>query len=204
MRRKQDDKARDVVFQFRIDLVQSQPLIWRRALVTADSTLEMLHMVIQMSLGWQDEHLHQFEIRGGRFGEPTPSGLHAWLAPVTVTDESEVRLVELALTPGTRFRYTYDFGDNWNHELELEAILERDPTAQYPACTEAVGAGPPEDVGGLWGYYDMLEALADANHEDHWRYADWIGGEGEWDPERVDIDDINRRLALMAGRVGDR
>ena len=66
-------------------------------------------------------------------------------------------------------RYIYDYGDDWEHDIKLEKILISDPKSKYPLCTGGKRACPPEDCGGVWGYYDFLEIIMDPSHE---RYED--------------------------------
>ena len=106
--------------------------------------------------------------------------------------EDKVKLGELKPSVGYQFIYTYDFGDYWQHLVEVEAVLPYEPGKFYPVCIKAKRACPPEDVGGVWGYADFLEALADKNHEDHEMMVEWSGG--EFDPEQVDLDFINEWL----------
>ncbi len=183
------------VYDLRVVLAGSDLPIWRRVQVTGATTLARLHTIIQIVMDWQDYHLHEFDIRGGRFGDPAAELEGPWGEPIT--DEAKVRLIELALTPGTVFEYAYDFGDNWVHEIEVEEVLQAEPDAGYPVCTDGSLAAPPEDVGGIWGYYDVLDAVSDPSHEEHEHWSEWLG---EWDPEAFDIEQINQRLRKLGRR----
>jgi len=97
---------------------------------------------------------------------------------------------------GDKFEYVYDFGDDWQHQVLPEKTLERDPQTPYPLCIKAVKSGPPEDVGGISGYYKMLEALDDPDHPGHEHLYEWVNGE-RWDPDEASLDEINRRLRLV-------
>ena len=92
----------------------------------------------------------------------------------------------------TRFTYEYDFGDSWQHEIVLEKTLEPEPRVRYPRCVEGERACPPEDCGGVWGYAELREAIADPKHESHEEMLEWIGG--EFDPERFSVDEVNKEL----------
>lgn len=105
----------------------------------------------------------------------------------------EVRLAGLLRKPGDRLTYVYDFGDSWEHEVQLEKVAETEPGVAYPRCIAAERACPPEDCGGIPGYEMLLEALADPEHPDHDEMREWLGG--GFDPEEVDLDRINRELA---------
>jgi Plasmid pRiA4b ORF-3-like protein len=88
--------------------------------------------------------------------------------------------------------YTYDFGDGWEHTISVEKVLAPDPGVAYPVCTAGKLSGPPEDCGGLYGYYNLLEAIRDPDHEEHEEMLEWIGG--EIDPDAFSIDEVNERL----------
>jgi len=178
------------IWQLHISLRDSNPPIWRRVLVPGSVTLKQLDRVIQRSLDWENSHLHEFRIktlvRPGRDGFEPPSNAY----------EARVRLAESGLKRGSKFQYVYDFGDDWLHDIKVEKMLERDPEMKYPVCIEAAGAAPPEDCGGLWGYYDMAEAISDPEHPDHEDYLEWWGDD-TLDVDWVDLDAINKRLSLM-------
>jgi len=177
------------IYQIKVTLKGSKPPIWRRILVPGSVTLAKLHDILQVTMGWTDSHLHQFDVRGTYYGEPHPEYFHE------VRDERRVRLDQIVTGEGFRFIYEYDFGDSWEHDLLVEKILPPDPGRQYPVCIKGKGACPPEDVGGIWGYYDFLEAIRDPKHEEHEDYLEWIGG--EFDPEAFDLEAVNAELARL-------
>ena len=94
-----------------------------------------------------------------------------------------------------QFRYNYDFGDNWVHILAVEKMLPAEEVVRYPICLAGVRACPPEDVGGLPGYENFLEAMRDPKHPEHTEYLEWISG--RFDPEAFDVDEVNRRLRRL-------
>jgi hypothetical protein len=167
------------IFQLRVTLEDVAPPIWRRVLVPAGYTLDRVHRVIQYAMGWQDSHLHSFEVDGEQYGEPDPDG------DLALLDEMDYRLDDVA-GPGTRLRYTYDFGDWWEHEVLVEDLLPADPLVRYPVCVAGERACPPEDVGGPEGYADFLAALADPDHPRHAVMSEWIGR--PYDPLAFDAD----------------
>jgi hypothetical protein len=107
-------------------------------------------------------------------------------------DDSSVTLSEIAPRERTKFLYEYDFGDCWRHELVIEKILPREEGTRYPVCLAGKGACPPEDCGGIYGYYELVEAVRDPKHKRHEELLDWLGD--SFDPEEFDIDAINRVL----------
>ncbi|HEU0090314.1 MAG TPA: plasmid pRiA4b ORF-3 family protein [Pseudonocardiaceae bacterium] len=179
------------VHTIKVSLRYLKPPIWRRLQVPSDSTLAELHYVIQDAMGWEDAHLHQFEVDGTSFADP----VH--LLDDTM-DESRSRLIRLQ--PGDRFVYWYDFGDDWYHDIEVESVDPADPTLTYPRCVAGRRACPPEDCGGPGGFDELVRALKDKSHPEHEQYRDWLQeiGEAGYDPAHLDLDKINKRLAHHA------
>lgn len=179
----------DLLFQFKITLLDIKPAIWRRIQVP-DCTLDVLHLYIQAAFGWWNYHLHQFEIDGVRYGPPEPDGMDFGLE---MEDESEAVLS--ALLPKTkrkaRWIYEYDFGDGWRHEVLFEGFPPTEPKAKYPLCLEGERACPPEDCGGPWGYVDYLSALADPEHEQHDELLEW---RGQFDSEAFDAKKATKEM----------
>jgi hypothetical protein len=176
------------VYQIKVTLNESKPPIWRRLLVPGDVTLEDLHYIIQIAMGWTNSHLHQFIVGEIYFGEPHPD----YDDDLQMNDERRFRLEQIAENEGFRFCYEYDFGDSWMHTLLVEKILEPEPGQQYPVCVKGERACPPEDVGGVWGYGDFLEAIGDPDHPEHEDYLEWIGG--GFDPEEFNLEETNEIL----------
>ncbi len=177
------------IYQIKVTLEGSKPPIWRRLLVRSDITLGDLHTIIQAAMGWWDYHLHQFTVGGTYFGVPDPD----YDSYMEMQDEEEVTLGQVAPREGFKFHYEYDFGDGWIHQVLVEKVLPPEPSQSYPVCIKGQRACPPEDVGGMWGYYDFLEALQDPEHEEHESYLEWIGG--DFDPEAFDLDEVNETLS---------
>ena len=173
-------------YQIRVGIAGSEPVIWRRLSLPGDITLDVLHRVVQIAFGWEDCHLHEFESMGRRYADVTYRPVEG------ASDERTVTLAALAPRKGSRLRYTYDFGDGWVHDIVVEAT---EPATGEPTvvCLDAERAGPPEDSGGVWGYLDLLQAVADPAHPEHEDRLDWLGA--EFDPAAVDRDAINTRLA---------
>lgn len=106
-----------------------------------------------------------------------------------------IKLSQLVDEGVTKFGYTYDFGDNWEHRVTVEKTLDADPTVKYPHCTAGKRACPPEDCGGPWGYDEFLVAIRDPKHEEHQHLLEWVGG--RFDPEELDLNEVNRQLAVI-------
>jgi Plasmid pRiA4b ORF-3-like protein len=185
------------IYQIKMTLRNIRPPVWRRVLVPSDFTLGQLHQVIQTAMGgWIDYHLHEFDIAGTPYGVPLAPGENDWGAP-PVNDESRVKLADI-VGEGSKFRYTYDFGDDWDHDLVVEKVLPIDPKVSYPVCIKAKRACPPEDCGGPWGYAELVEILADPAHEEYEERLEWVGG--RFDPEAFDVGEINSVLATIGGK----
>ena len=158
------------IYQLKIQLRAVRPPVWRRVLVPGEVTLAELHEIIQTAMGWTNSHLHEFDIDGVGYGVPDPE----WGLPETL-DESSARLFRVA-QQGSRFRYVYDFGDDWQHDVTVEKVHAPEQGTRYPCCVAGRRACPPEDVGGPWGYEDFLAALADPTHDEHAHWMEWAGG----------------------------
>jgi hypothetical protein len=178
------------LFQFRISLKDSKPLIWRRIQIE-DCTLDKLHEHIQTAMGWTNSHLHQFEIIGKRYGDPML--LEETFDEMGYEDSTKSAISEIVPKDGKQFRfsYEYDFGDSWEHEILFEGCPTKEPSTKYPVCLEGERACPPEDVGGIGGFYRFLEALADPKHEQHEELLEWAG---PFDPERFDVAQATREM----------
>ena len=165
------------IFQLKVSLADVTPPVWRRVLLPGGYTLDRVHRVIQHVMGWQDCHLHSFDIDGVQYGQPDPDG------ELSPRDELDVRL-DVVVAKGGRFLYTYDFGDWWEHEVTVEDVFMAEPDERYPVCAGGERACPPEDVGGAFGYRAFLAALADPEHPDHGPMRAWVGG--SFDPAGFD------------------
>jgi len=179
-------KEPGVIYQLKITLRNTQPPIWRRVQVK-DCTLARLHDIIQTCMGWTGSHLHSFEIGGEQYGEPDPMG------ELEFHSERKMKLSQVLAGGVKTFTYTYDFGDSWDHTIQVEKTLPPEAGAHYPRCTEGKRACPPEDCGGSWGYENFLEAIRNPSHPEHEDMVEWIGG-GEFDPEKFDIEAVNQQL----------
>lgn len=171
------------VFQFKITLIGSEPPIWRRIQVE-DCTLDKLHEHIQTAMGWTNSHLHDFLIAGERYGDPDLLGDD--FEEFEGIDSTGIRLHKVVPTTGKRFRfkYEYDFGDGWEHEICFEGCPPKEPGTNYPLCVEGERACPPEDVGGIYGYESFLEIIRDKSHSEDAAMLRWAGD--HFDPEAFD------------------
>ncbi|MDX9971701.1 MAG: plasmid pRiA4b ORF-3 family protein [FCB group bacterium] len=180
------------VYRIKVTLKHSKPPIWRRIEVPGNITLARLHRILQETMGWEDYHLHQFAVGKTYYGIKHPDE-EIWESETL--DESGVSLMRLAPAEKFKFVYEYDFGDGWEHTLLVEKILPPEEGVRYPRCVAGKLACPPEDVGGMWGYYEFLQSITDPKHPRHDELLEWIGG--HFDPDEFDLDDINKRLKRL-------
>lgn len=190
------------VLQIRVELLDVEPAIWRRIQIPVDATFWGLHIAIQGAMGWNDSHLHEFEV-------PRPAGVvvpHLRTGAIIrfgiPTADQNLRAPEDRPLPGWDFQvaaftapghqplhYCYDFGDDWRHLVEVEAIFDAMPGKRYPRCIAGERAGPPDDCGGVPGYQELLEVLADTDHEEFASMGRWASRAKRvrvFDPEAFD------------------
>jgi hypothetical protein len=187
----------NAVYQLRITLKNVRPPIWRQVQVPMDFRLDQLHTLIHLVMGWDDYHLHEFELAApGRARWPERRFMPAEAMAVALDDEAEdestVSIGELCPQVNDKLVYTYDFGDDWIHEVKVQKILSAEPGENYPLCLKGKRACPPEDCGGPWGYENLLAILSNPGHEEYEEMLDWIGG--DFDPEKFDLEGIAEDL----------
>jgi len=177
------------IYGIKVTLLGTKPPIWRRLLVPASITLAKLHDVLQTAMGWHDCHMHEFRAGERHFGRPDPEDISMGMQ---VENERTIRLSSVLRRAGAKLIYTYDFGDNWEHAIVLEKQLPPLPDASYPICIDGKLACPPDDCGGIPGYYELVDAFADAEHERNEELRDWLGY--DFDPMAFSIDSVNQML----------
>jgi len=181
------------IYQIKVTLKDSKLPIWRRIEVRSDATLGELHAVIQMAMGWTNSHQHHFIVGKPpnlRFiGAPIP---YEGDDPPNEKNEGQIVISQVLSATKTKIVYEYDFGDSWEHEVVLEKIVGAEARAHYPRCVAGENACPPEDVGGVWGYLDFLQAINNPEHNQHEEFLEWVGG--AFDPEKFDLDAANELL----------
>jgi len=177
----------------RIELCGSDPLIWRQVEVPTSVTLKVLHDIIQAAMGWWDYHLWEFTIGKRRFGLPMDED---W-GTEPRTDAAKVRLRQVLTPCRTTITYLYDFGDDWEHRLILTGIRQGEPRISYPRYVGGEGNAPPEDCGGIHGFYNKLAIAADPSHPDHAEVTEWLEN---YDPKDIDEPQIGISLGRIANR----
>lgn len=180
------------VLSLKVTLRNTKPPIWRRILVPGSMTLADLHIAIQIVMGWHACHLHEFDVAGERYGDPSTTD--------EVADERRLTLNIVVKAGITRFAYTYDFGDDWEHAILIEKAPPAHAATAYPACIAGKRNCPPEDSGGTWGYAELLEILADPAHPQHEEQLEWLGC--SFDPEAFSVADADTLLGAGFRRKG--
>ena len=160
------------IYQLKVTLLGTKPLIWRRLLVPADLVLASLHGILQTAMGWQNSHFYEFRVGKQIYGRPNPE---------EVLPKVRSKLV-----------YTYDMGDSWEHSVVVEKRLPADPNQTYPMCIGGERACPPEDSGGVPGFWGLLEAIEHPEEERGAEMLEWLGS--EYDPAAFSVEDVNRAL----------
>lgn len=183
--------AGERLYQFKITLKGIWPPVWRRIQVK-DCSLDKLHEHIQTAMGWTNSHLHQFMIDGVLHGDPDLL-CEGWEDEVQPVDSLHTKISTIVPENGRRlrFEYEYDFGDDWKHEILFEGCLRAAKGARYPLCVDGARACPPEDVGGVSGYEEYLQVLANPEREEHDSYLHW---RGRFDPEKFDVNKATKRM----------
>lgn len=180
----------DDIYQPRVTLLHSRPAIWRRLLVPTRTKLSELHAILQGAFGWHECHLHQFTTADDRRFTDQSMMIDS---DEDLEDERKATLADHLSLDQPRMLYEYDFGDGWEHGIELQEVIAPDPKIRYPRCVAGKNAGPPEDCGGVWGYADLIKIMKNPQHPEHAEYREWLGR--DLDPTAFDIEEVDARLA---------
>lgn len=186
-------KASPAIYQLHVVLLGSEPPIWRRLQVPGNASLDWLHAVLQVALGWTNSHLHQFWVGDDRYSDARDDSLTYEGAPKTF-EERQFTLQQIAPSENDVFGYEYDFGDSWEHAITVEKILPPDGS-KTAFCLDGARACPPEDCGGIWGYAELLKTLKNRKHPEHKTMKEWIGG--SFDAEAFDLQKIDLWLRKL-------
>lgn len=187
------------IVELKVTLEYIEPAVTRTLLVPANIRLDRLHLTIQAAMGWQNAHLYQFCI-----GEPHQRGAERWVAPGFADGPEDLPANKttlgqaLAKAGETGLTYLYDFGDDWEHRLELCGMSEAEPGQLYPKLTEIAGTCPPEDVGGPPGYEMIVAAMTDPKHPEHVDLKEWYGS--TFDPKTPAVAELCLEVFKLAKR----
>jgi len=184
----------DQIARIRITLDDSKPAVWRRVELPLSNSLKTLHLTIQAAMLFENYHLFRFEVGDASYGIRFDDD-HT--DPPT-RDAGNIRLAKLVDRGITAFTYTYDFGDDWRHNVMIEAVLPADPLMEYPRFIDGERRAPPEDVGGIPGFNELLDAMAKARHPARKSMLEWYGR--PFDPEDISHVEVEARIATLAKR----
>lgn len=192
------------IYEFKITLKEIKPKIWRKIQVPQTYNFWDLHVAIQDAMGWEDYHLHQFNMGDPKTGEKVSIGIpdEDGIVDYHIIPGAEAEISKYFLSPKDKALYEYDFGDGWEHEVVLEKILPAESGAKYPRCIGGARACPPEDCGGPWGYQALLEIMNNPDDPDYAEKMEWLGDDfdpEEFTPEEVYFDNSKERLKGILG-----
>ena len=177
-----------MLYELRVELKEIEPPIWRVLQVPSRTSLLKFHRILQRAMGWTNSHLHLFDVDGKLYGEPSTE----W--DLEILDSRKMTLGKIFTEGRTAFLYEYDLGDSWRHNITLMGTVEGEAEEKL-ACTAGARACPPEDCGGIMGYYGLLVALSDPEHEEHDTMLEWVGG--KFDPKAFDVAAVDRALKRL-------
>jgi hypothetical protein len=180
-----------------IELIDIEPVIWRRIAVRGSTSLATLHKIIQAAMGWLDYHLWEFTVDDVTYGIPDPDDA-SWGHKVERASTTKLAKV---LDGGIKtFGYVYDMGDNWQHRIIVERVEVAEPDKLYPEFLGGERRCPPEDCGSVPGYYDFLGDIAEPDKgkgsKKKKEALDWYGG--PYDPDDIDEEQIRITLKRIA------
>jgi hypothetical protein len=174
------------MYQLKITIDEIAPTIWRTILIPESYSLNKLHHVIQVSLGWTNSHLYLFGDYENKIGDPI-----LWKDSETPTLwDKKVKIKDVLLKVGDKLPYEYDMGDGWNHTIVLEKI--EDGILKCAKCIDGARAAPPEDCGGIDGYKELLHHLLHPEKDGYIELLEWLGD--DYDPEQIDLKAVNKEL----------
>ncbi len=177
-----------MLYEIRVELQEIEPPIWRTIQVPSRTTLSKLNRILQLAMGSADYHLYLFKVDGRLYSQPSPE----W--DFEVFNSRKLTLEQIFAGGTTHFVYEYDLGDRWRHDITLMGTLEKEGK-EKAGCTGGARACPPEDCGGPMGYYGLLVALSDPDHEEHYDMLEWVGG--KFDPSAFDVSAVDRALKRL-------
>jgi hypothetical protein len=180
------------MFTFQIKLIGTEPLVTRTFKLSSESSMYVLHHIIQVVMGWKNYHLYQFEV-----GTMVIADKRLWdeeeMGPIT--DVKDVSVGEVFTKVGTTAVYEYDFGDGWMHHLELVDRSIHPTQEVLPPVVSGENACPPEDCGGILGYKELLEVLKNPKHPKCRETKVWVGS--KFNPTKFSVDAHNKELGKL-------
>lgn len=192
-------------FKFRIELDGTSPNIWREFLVSSETKFNRLHHIIQIVMGWKNNHLYEFSMDSYRIGPQFEDD--GFNGPNEIIDSKTITIGDVLQHKGQQLEYLYDFGDYWQHVLTVEMIIP-DLAIPFPVCCAGALGCPPENVGGLAGFYDFLRIMEKPRHPKHKETKAWVNGqlaptESSYDSQQFTLEKINYILLHLDTYIQD-
>jgi hypothetical protein len=175
--------------QLKISLENISPEIWREILVPKNYTFYQLHYAIQIAMGWTNSHLNEFIVKGYKIGI-LYDGMEEY--DDELLDSKEIKIMSIIFEPGESFIYHYDFGDGWKHIVTIEKFVMLEDAEQLPFCIAGELKCPPEDCGGIPGFYNFLSIVSDKSHPEYKETKYWVGG--KYNRNEFNQDKVNKKL----------
>jgi hypothetical protein len=183
-------KTQSGMLQFRLSVKDVEPEIWRKILVSSDTTLAKLHSILQVLMGWSDNHLYAFVIDRKRYSPPTE-----YDDVVAKGNSVSTKLSTISAKDAKLITYEYDFGDCWEIQLCIEPGHDGFQRKQSAECIAGSRHGPIEDSGGSRGYMDKTKIYGNPQHKHHLEVRKLIGP--NFDPEAFDLIQTNEMLKAI-------
>jgi hypothetical protein len=184
------------IFRLKITLNETDPQVLRVVDVPAWFNFQQFHTLIQRAMPWSNSHLFEFQAfghkadrKGIRIGDEDMGGDSPF------HKLAKLQLSDVITSKSVWIKYWYDFGDDWMHTITVQSIDTAEPGVDYPRLVEAANACPPEDIGGVWRYYDLQGAWKDRNSSDYWEARETFGR--NFDPTKFDLKKAQKNLAPL-------
>lgn len=183
------------IYFLRIDLKETQPLVTRNVMVSSESSMYLLHHIIQAAMGWLNNHLYEFTKEEVRIGDTRL--LDDEMGPVI--EAKKIKLKDVLKRVGESVDYEYDFGDVWKHEITLVSVSQAPQLVVLPYLISGKNACPPEDCGGISGFEDLKKIISNPKDKEFGRMRDWIGL--NYDPLKFNKKTAESKLAKLNASI---
>lgn len=189
------------IYQIKCKLLHTRPAVFRTIFVDSNISFYELHHILQISMGWGNYHLFNFRYHDYWIELPNVEDeVYQEFSRFQKIDPRTITLNEFFISPKSKINYTYDFGDSWDHEIQLQKILSPDASINLPYCIKGKYACPPEDCGSIPGYYNIIEIMNNPKHPEYKEYVEWLGSV-PYNMEEFDIDLVNEDLQDLQGYI---
>lgn len=188
-------KSMDRVFEIRIELKDTVPIVWRELVVPETLTFYEFHHAIQISFGWENYHLYSFDAKGQSYGNLD------LLEDVDTINDKSIFINQLLQKEQDTINYEYDFGDGWVHNIELKKIKPHTSKVNLPIVIDGAKASPPEDCGGVHGFENLKNVMKNPKDLEYKELVRWLGK--PFDPNEFNIQHINEDLKKLKKHIAE-